>query len=153
MIEQPFFENPAKTACPKKSWLTFENFFRATRRLFWMIHPVIGHFLEFGPSDQLDIAYYDGVKWSQQFDYDVAHAGSFKNHSNAFWMIQRPKKDVFGPSLEFGLLDRLDIIAYGDSTKCFLASGIGNRSYWFQYDTLFLILLKVVTDGVFWVQS
>ena len=64
MIEQPFFDKPAKTACPGKIWLTFENFFRATRRLFWMIHSVIGNFLEFGPSDHLEIAYFDTTKWS-----------------------------------------------------------------------------------------
>ena len=28
-----------------------------------MIHPVIGHFVEFGPSDQLDIAYWDRAKY------------------------------------------------------------------------------------------
>ena len=42
-------------------------------------------------------------------------------------MIQRPRKEVFGHFLEFGLLDRLDI-AYYDSTKCFSTFGNGNRS-------------------------
>ena len=35
---------------------------------FWMIQKAkkegFGHFLEFGPSDQLDIAYFDNTKWS-----------------------------------------------------------------------------------------
>ena len=49
-----------------------------------MIHPDIGHFLEFGPSDQLDIAYFDNTKWSYKFGHDMAHAGSFKNHKMHF---------------------------------------------------------------------
>ena len=40
-------------------------------------------------------------------------------------MIQKAKNEVFGHSLEFGLLDRLDI-AYCDSTKCFLTFGNKN---------------------------
>ena len=42
-------------------------------------------------------------------------------------MIQRAKIEVFGPFLEFGLLDRLDI-AYFDGTKCFLT--LGNDTRW-----------------------
>ena len=49
-----------------------------------MIHPVIGHFLEFSPSDHLDIAYFDNTKWCKQFGHDIAHDGSFKNQKNAF---------------------------------------------------------------------
>ena len=54
--------------------------------------------------------------------------GSFKDHKNAFWMIQRAKKEVFGHFLEFGLLDRLDI-AYCDRTKCFTTFGNVTRSW------------------------
>ena len=38
-----------------------------------MIHPVIGHFLAFGPSDQLDIAYFDSAKWSSRFVNGITH--------------------------------------------------------------------------------
>ena len=38
-----------------------------------MIHPVIGHFLEFGPSDQLDIAYFDSAKWYSRFVNGITH--------------------------------------------------------------------------------
>ena len=38
-----------------------------------MIHPVIGHFLEFGPSDQLDIAYFDSAKGSSRFVNGISH--------------------------------------------------------------------------------
>ena len=39
----------------------------------------------------------------------LGHEGLFTDHKNAFWMIQKAKKEVFGHLLEFGLLDRLDI--------------------------------------------
>ena len=45
---------------------------------------VFGHFLEFGASDRLDIAYFDRIKRSARFDYRVPHVGSFKNQKNAF---------------------------------------------------------------------
>ena len=55
-----------------------------------------------------------------------------KDHSKMtkmhFWMIQKPKKEVFGHFLEFGLLDRLDI-AYCDRTKCFPTFGNVTRSW------------------------
>ena len=50
------------------------------------------------------------------------HEGSFKDHKYPFWMTQKTKKEVFGPFIEFGLLNRLDI-AYCDSTKCFPTFG------------------------------
>ena len=43
-----------------------------------------GHFLDFGTSEGLDIAYHDSAKCFLTFGYDIAHAGSFKNHKNAF---------------------------------------------------------------------
>ena len=72
---QSLGELPAKTACPGKIWLMFENFFRATRRLFWMIPAVIGRFLEFGPSDQLDIAYWDTAKQSPWYGNSIGDVG------------------------------------------------------------------------------
>ena len=55
-----------------------------------------------------------------------------KDHSKVtqmhFWMIQRAKMEVFGYFLEFGLLDRLDIL-YCDSTKCFPTLGKVTRSW------------------------
>ena len=45
-----------------------------------------------------------------------------------FWMIQTPKKEVFGYFLEFGLLDRLDI-AYYERTKCFPIFSKTTRSW------------------------
>ena len=42
-------------------------------------------------------------------------------------MIQKPKKQLFGYFLEFGLLDRLDI-AYCERTKCFPTFGNGTSS-------------------------
>ena len=43
------------------------------------------------------------------------HEGSFKDHKYPFWMTQKAKKEVFGPFIEFGLLNRLDV-AYCDGT-------------------------------------
>ena len=55
-----------------------------------------------------------------------------KDHSKItkmhFWMIQTPKKEVFGHFLEFGLLDRLDI-AYCERIKCFPTFGNVTRSW------------------------
>ena len=45
---------------------------------------VFGHLLEFGRSDVLHIAYFDCTKCSLQLGYNIAHAGSLKNHKNAF---------------------------------------------------------------------
>ena len=45
----------------------------------------------------------------------MAHAGSFKNHKNAFLNDPKSQKRGF---LDLGLMDRLDI-AYDDRTKCF----------------------------------
>ena len=39
-----------------------------------------GHFLGFGTSEGLDIAYHDSAKCFLTFGYDIAHARSFKNH-------------------------------------------------------------------------
>ena len=57
------------------------------------------------------------------------HEGSFKDRKYPFWMIQKPKNDVFGNFLEFGLLDWLDI-AYCDSTKYLPTFGNVTRSSW-----------------------
>ena len=70
----------AKTACPGKFWLIFEKIFRATRRLYWMIHLVYGHFLEFGKSNRLYIAYFDCSKWSSRFGNGLAYV-SHLDHS------------------------------------------------------------------------
>ena len=70
-----------------------------------MIHPVIGHFLEFSQSDQLDIAYFDNTKWCKQFGHDIAHDGSFKNQKNAFLNDPKSQKRGFGHFLDLGLLD------------------------------------------------
>ena len=69
-----------------------------------------GHFLEFRPSDWLDIAYLDSTK---QLDNNVSHARSFKNQKNAF--LNDPKMD-FSHFHEFGESDRLDIACL-DSMK------------------------------------
>ena len=71
------------------------------------------HFLKFGPSGQLDIAYFDQTKWSERFGNNSADPGSFKNQKNAFLNDPKCQKGVF---LDLGLLDRLDI-AYDDRTK------------------------------------
>ena len=55
------------------------------------------HFLDFGTSDGLDIAYFDSAKWSEQFCYDTAHAGSFKNQKNAFLNDPKSQNRVFWP--------------------------------------------------------
>ena len=58
-----------------------------TKMPFWMIqiakNEVFGHFLEFGASDWLDIAYYDRLNWCAWFGHHITLAGSFKNHKNA----------------------------------------------------------------------
>ena len=50
---------------------------------FWMIqiaeNEVFGPFLEFGASDCLDIAYFDGTKWYLRFGHRISPAGPFKN--------------------------------------------------------------------------
>ena len=55
-----------------------------TLQPFWMIHMVLGYFLEFGASAQLVIAYLDRTKWCTWFGHRIAHAGSFKFQKNAF---------------------------------------------------------------------
>ena len=72
-----------------------------------------GHFLEFRPSDWLDIAYLDSTIQSEQLGNDVTHPGSFKNQKNAF--LNDPKMD-FSHFHELGPSDGLDI-AYLDSMK------------------------------------
>ena len=58
---------------------------------------VFGHFLEFGLLDRLDIAYFDSTKYSEQFGYNIAHAGSFKNHKNAFLNDPKSQNRGFWP--------------------------------------------------------
>ena len=58
---------------------------------------VFGHFLEFGRSDVLHIAYFDCTKWSLQLGYNIAHAGSFKNHKNAFLNDPKSQNRGFWP--------------------------------------------------------
>ena len=68
---------------------------------FWVIqiakNKVFGHFLELGASDRLQIAHYDSSKWSWQVGSHISHAGSFKNHRNAFLNDPRSQKRGFGP--------------------------------------------------------
>ena len=85
---------------------------------------VFGHFLEFGRSDVLHTAYFDCTKWSLQLGYNIAHAGSFKNHKNAFLNDPKCQKRGF---LDLGLMDRLDI-AYDERTICFPTFGNTTRS-------------------------
>ena len=118
MIEQPIFENPAKTACPKKFWLTFEIFFRATRRSFeWSIQ-LLAIFLSLVHRINLILhilTILNGVNNLVMIWLMLDHSKSRKMH---FWMIQRAKTEVFVHFLEFSPSDQLDI-AYCDSTNCF----------------------------------
>ena len=70
-----------------------------TKMPFWMIqiakNEVFSHFLEFWASDRLQIAYFDYTKWSWQVGCHIAHAGSFKNHKNAFLNDPKSQKWVF----------------------------------------------------------
>ena len=61
----------------------------------------------------------------QGYQLMLDHSKVTKMH---FWMIQRAKKEVFVHFLEFGLLDRLDIL-YCDSSKCFPTFGKVTRSW------------------------
>ena len=56
---------------------------------------ILVNFLEFSPSDQLDIAYFDNTKWSPQFGRDIAHAGIFENHKKALLNVPNSQKEVF----------------------------------------------------------
>ena len=55
------------------------------------------------------------------------HEGSFKGRKNAFLDDPKGQKRGFGHFLEFGLLDRLDIVYY-DSTRCLPTLGNITRS-------------------------
>ena len=74
---------------------------KITKMPFWMIqrakNEVFGHFLEFGASDRLQIAYSDYTKWCWQVGCRNAHAGSFKNHKNAFLNDPNTQKWGFWP--------------------------------------------------------
>ena len=78
-----------------------------------MILSVLGQFLGLGQSDGLHIAYLDSTRCCLQFGTDIAYAGSFRSHKNAFLNDPKGQKQGF---LDLGLLDRLDI-AYDDRTK------------------------------------
>ena len=56
-----------------------------------------GKFLEFGPLIRLDIAYFDRTKWCAWVGHRIIHAGSFKNHKNAFLNDPNSQKQVFWP--------------------------------------------------------
>ena len=58
---------------------------------------VFGHFLEFGVSDRLDIAYFDRTKWCACVDHRITHAGSFKNLKSAFLDDRNSQKRGFWP--------------------------------------------------------
>ena len=74
---------------------------KVTKISFWMIQGakkvVFGHFLELRASDRLQTAYYDYTKWSWQVGSHITHAGSFKNHKNAFLDDQKSQKLGFWP--------------------------------------------------------
>ena len=57
----------------------------------------VGHFLKFGPSGQLDIAYFDQTKWSERFGHGIAYPGSFKKQKNAFLNDPKGQKRGFWP--------------------------------------------------------
>ena len=42
---------------------------------------VFGHFLQFGTSDRLDIAYFECTKWSERFD----HHFNYVSHNEGFF--------------------------------------------------------------------
>ena len=44
----------------------------------------MGHYLGFGQSDGLHIAYLDSTRCCYKFGADIARAGSFKSHKKAF---------------------------------------------------------------------
>ena len=77
-----------------------------------MIHSVLGLFFGFGHSDGFHIAYLDSARWCQRYGHDIAHAGSFKSHKNAFLNDPKCQKQGF---LDLGLIDWLDIV-YFDRT-------------------------------------
>ena len=60
-----------------------------------MIHLVMGHYLGFGQSDGLHIAYLDSTRCCQQFGADIAHVGSFKSRKNAFLNDPKCHKGAF----------------------------------------------------------
>ena len=66
---------------------------------FWMIqiakNEVFDHFLEFGASDRLQIAYFDSTKWSWQVDCHILHAGSFKHHKKCLFEWSKEQKMRF----------------------------------------------------------
>ena len=66
-----------------------------------MIHSVLGRFLGFGHLDGFHIAYLDSARWCQRYGHDIAHAGSFKSHKNAFLNDPKSQKGGFWPF--FGL--------------------------------------------------
>ena len=88
--------------------------------LFLMIqiakNEVFGHFLEFGVSDWLDIAYFNRTKCL----HDLASVSLMLDHSRItkmpFWLNQRSKNEALGQILEFGASDWLDT-SFSGSTK------------------------------------
>ena len=74
----------------------------------------VGHFLKFGPSGQLDIAYFDQTKWSERFGHGIAYPGSFKSLRN--FSTKNEKMTGLGHFLDFGSWDVLDIAYYDRTT-------------------------------------
>ena len=85
---------------------------------------VFGHFLEFGTSEGLDIAYYDSTKCFSTFDH-----GKRSCIINQVCIINviYAKNLVFGHFLEFRTSDGSHI-AYYDDAKCFSTFGHGKSS-------------------------
>ena len=97
------------------------NHSKVTKLSFWMIqiakNEVFGHFIEFGPSDWLCIAYFDRTKWCAWVGHPITHAGSFKNRKNAFLNDPNSQKKMF-LAIFLSLVPRIDlIIAYFDKSK------------------------------------
>ena len=101
---------------------------KVTKMHFWMIQSakkqVFGRFLDLGPFNPLDIAY---------FDRTICFS-TFGNTTRSWRIIPISQKSIFEWSevpkrgfLDLGLLDRLDI-AYYDRTKCCPTFGNTTRS-------------------------
>ena len=85
---------------------------------------VFGHFLEFGTSNGLDIAYDDSAKRFAAFDDDTR---SCIINEVCIINVIYAKNEVFGHFLEFGTSDGPNI-AYYDNPKCFSPFGCDKRS-------------------------
>ena len=124
---QTFGEIPAKTACPGKIWLIFNEISRMTRRILeWSIQVGVNFLTWVGRMDFIlhILIILNVLNNLVTISYMVDHSKPMKNH---FWMIQIAKNEVFGHFLELGTSGGSHI-TYSDNTKCFLLLGYGKRS-------------------------